>query len=158
MRQAFFKALHVEMAKDERIWLLTGDLGFGGFNAIESQFPDRFINYGAAEFGMVGTACGLALSGKIPIVYSITPFVLYRPFEFLRTYLNHEEIPVKLVGSGRDEDYQKEGVSHWAKDASGILSQLPNIRQFWPIDSDHFLEMFDLFLYSKEPSFLSLKK
>jgi transketolase len=56
------------------------------------------------------------------VVYSITPFVLYRPFEWIRNYLDHEKIPVKLVGGGRDKDYGYLGFSHWAEedDASNV--------------------------------------
>jgi transketolase C-terminal domain/subunit len=54
---------------------------------------------------MIGAATGMAMEGKIPVVYSITPFLLYRPFVFLRNYLHHENIPVKLVGGGRNKDY-----------------------------------------------------
>jgi transketolase C-terminal domain/subunit len=54
---------------------------------------------------MMGTAVGMAMEGKIPIVYSITPFAIYRPFELIRNYLSHEQIPVKIVGGGRDKQY-----------------------------------------------------
>ena len=40
----------------------------------------------------MGMATGLALENKIPVVYSITPFIIYRPFEFIRNYLDHEKI------------------------------------------------------------------
>src|SRR5260221_5103862 len=85
---------------------------------------------------MVGIACGLALEGKIPFVYSITPFLLYRPFELLRTYVDHEHIPIKLIGSGRDTDYKHDGYSHDATDVLTIINTLPNIVQYWPEDKE----------------------
>ena len=62
---------------------------------------------------MVGMGIGMAMEGKIPICYSMTPFVLYRPFELIRTYIDHENITVKLIGAGRDKDYDWLGFSHW---------------------------------------------
>jgi len=96
MRGWFAYELYKQMARDERIWLVVGDLGYKAFDYIKRDFPDRFLNCGAAEQAMMGIATGLALNGKIPFVYSITAFLLYRPFETIRNYVNHEKIPVKL--------------------------------------------------------------
>ena len=124
------------MKENSNIWAITGDLGYGGFDKIRDEFPDRFINTGAAEQAMMDIACGLALEGKIPVVYSITPFLLYRPFETLRTYINHEKIPVIMIGSGRNDDYKHDGFSHYAGDDIDFMKHLPNIFSRWPKDID----------------------
>lgn len=157
MRRTFFRLLHEAMAKDERIVFLTGDLGFSLIEPIRDSFPDRFYNMQAAEFAMVGAAIGLAYEGKIPVVYTIAPFAVLRPFELLRTYVNHEKVPIKLVGVGRDDEY-KGGISHYAGDISDFLDPLGNIDQFWP-DSEAQLGMqFHDFMSPRQPSFLSLSK
>jgi transketolase len=129
MRRAFADELLKQMDKNENIIVITGDLGFKMFDEIRKKHPYQLVNCGAAEQGMMDIACGLALSGKIPFVYSITPFLIYRPFETLRTYINHEKIPVTLVGSGRDKDYERDGISHDATDVKGFLDQFENIKQ-----------------------------
>ena len=95
---------------------------------------------------------------QVPICYSITPFVLYRPFEFLRTYVNHERIPVKLVGCGRDKDYDHDGISHWAEDDERVLAALPNIRIFKPADDEELARIWRDFLLSPEPAYLNLRR
>ena len=75
MRREFAKNLHAAMKKDERIFLITADLGYGVLNDIRRDFPKRAINIGSSEMLMVGIAVGLAQSGFIPICYSITPFL-----------------------------------------------------------------------------------
>ena len=158
MRRPFFKLLHAAMAKDERIIFLTGDLGFSLIEPIRDDFPSRFFNMQAAEFAMVGAAIGMTYSGKIPIVYSITPFTILRPFELLRTYVNHERIPIRLCGAGRDDQYQG-GISHYAGDIKTILGTLPNIREFWPANDDELNDaLMNDFLYDSNPTFLSLSK
>ena len=158
MRKKFFEFLYEKMSINENIWALTGDLGYGGFDRIQKEFPERFINFQAAEFSMLASACGLALSGKKPVVYSITPFLLYRPFEILRTYVNHEKIPVKLIGAGRDDDYKHCGISHFSFDSKKILDTLDAIKQYWPNDINELSNNVNDIIDNDKPCFLSLKR
>ena len=86
MRRRFQELLTEEMKTNEDIVLLVGDVGYKVFDHLREEYPRRVINPGAAEQLMIGMGVGLALDGKIPVCYSITPFVLYRPFEFIRNY------------------------------------------------------------------------
>ena len=158
MRREFFKILHQEMGNNKNIIALTGDLGFGGFDKIQQDYPDRFINCGAAEQALLDTAVGLALQGKIPFAYSITPFLIYRPYETLRTYINHELINVKLIGSGRDKDYIDDGISHWAEDVKYIMDGLQNITTYYPNTKEQIQEIMTDMIQSNKPAFLSLKR
>ncbi len=112
IRGWFGRALYFEMQKNPNIILITADLGYGLFDRHRDDLPDQFYNVGASEQAAVGAGIGLALSGKIPFVYSITTFLLFRAFEWHRNYLDYEEIPVRLIGSGMDEDYKHDGISH----------------------------------------------
>ena len=147
-----------EMQKNDKIVVLTADLGYGLLDDIRDRFPNRFYNMGAAEQLMIGAGIGLAEEGKIPVCYSISSFLLYRPFEFLRNYLNAENIPVKLIGSGRKKDYSHDGLTHWAHDDEVVLISLPNIILYKPKDIQMLQEEFDEFLYSKRPAYLNLSR
>ena len=159
IRGWFAYELYQHMLKDKDIWVVVGDLGFGMFDAIKRDFPDRFLNTGAAEQAMMGIACGLALEGKKPFVYSITTFLLYRPFETIRNYISNERIPVRLCGSGRDQDYHIDGFSHDSTDAKRILkTAFPNINTLWPDIKEEIPEMVNWMVNNNEPSFTSLKR
>jgi transketolase len=156
MRKEFANLLHSEMSRNENIILLTGDLGYGMWDKIRIDYPDRFYNTLSAEQLMMGCAIGMAMEGKIPIVYSITPFAIYRPFELIRNYLHHECIPVKIVGGGRDRDYGYLGFSHWAEEDIKILSTLENLALFKPKTFNK--DILDEFLYNEKPSYINLAK
>ena len=158
MRKEFSKILHNEMGRDDRIYLLTGDLGYGLWDKIKIDYPDRFFNVGSSEQLMMGAASGLAADGKIPVVYSITPFLLYRPFEFIRNYVNHERLPVKLIGGGRGQDYGYLGFSHWAEDDKKFMKCFKNIKSFWPETIDEIEKIKQDFFYSAEPYYINLKR
>jgi len=157
MRKECIDILYTSMMDDDRIVLLTADLGFGLLDPIRQAFSKRFHNVGAAEQLLIGAGIGLAESGKIPVCYSMSSFVLYRPFELLRNYLNYEQIPVKLLGSGRDRDYSHDGISHWAHDDEAVLASLPNIKIFKPADLRELQEMWPEYLFGPNPAYLTRK-
>lgn len=152
MRKQFAIQLEMLMQDNPNVVLITGDLGYGLFDKMRAKYPEQFFNVGAAEQTMMGASVGMALSGKTVFVYSITPFLLFRPFETIRNYISHESIPVVMVGSGRDSDYGHDGFSHFAGD-DDILKQLPNI-QF--IKQDEF--SLASIVKSGKPTYLNLKR
>lgn len=158
MRQEFWRQLHELMRTNENVWCLVGDLGYGGADQIRIDFPERFINCGASEFTMVGIAAGLALEGKIPFCYTITSFY-YRAFEMIRTYIAHEQIPVILVGSGRDQEYEHDGYSHNAEDIHRIFDTI-EIEQIYPVSKGAVKRIMTMIggEENRKPIFLSLSK
>jgi transketolase len=146
------------MAVNDDIYLITGDLGYGLWDKIKDTFPDRFYNVGSSEMAMMGMGIGLAMDGKIPFVYSITPFAIYRPFEMIRNYLDHEKIPVNIIGGGRDQDYGYLGFSHWAEDDKKIMTQFNNIANAWPENEDHLQKCMDYCLEKIGPVYINLKR
>lgn len=158
MRNRFGELLAESMQKDQRLWLLSGDLGFGVLNKARETVPQRSYNVGAAEQLMVGAAVGLTHNGLIPICYSISPFVIFRPYEWLRNYLNHEGAPVKLVGAGRDKDYGHLGFSHWAEDDELALSAFPKIQIYKPETIQDLENIWTDFLYNDKPCYLNIRR
>ena len=158
MRTYFSELLLNSMQYDPKVWLLTGDLGFGVLNKIRETIPNRAFNVGAAEQLMLGTAVGLSHNNQIPVCYSITPFVIFRAFEWIRNYMNHEGAPVKLVGAGRDRDYGHLGFSHWGEDDSQALSIFPKIKIYKPNTNDELKLIWEEFLYNDTPSYLNIRR
>lgn len=158
MRGWFAYELYRQMAKNDKIWLIVGDLGYKAFDYIRRDFPERFINCGASEQAMLGIAAGMALNGKIPFVYSITTFLLYRPFETIRNYINHEEIPVKLIAAGRDRDYTHDGFSHWAQEDKKVLKIFKNIRAVWPKSHEEIPDLINDMIKTDKPWYLNLRR
>ena len=158
MRKECAALLLGSMKVDNKIQVVTADLGFGILDSVKTTFPDRFYNVGAAEQLMIGAAVGMAEQGLIPVCYSMSSFLLYRPFEFLRNYVNAENVPVKLIGSGRDKDYSHDGLSHWAHDDEQLLAVLPNIKIYKPQDIQELESVWTEFITSDQPAYLNLTR
>ena len=158
MRKLFAEMLFNEMAVNEDIYLITGDLGYGLWDKVKDTYPDRFYNVGSAEMAMMGMGIGLAMDGKIPYVYSITPFAIYRPFEMIRNYVDHEKIPVNIIGGGRDKDYGYLGFSHWSEDDLTLLSGFKNLLLWKPEDENGLKQVFNRSLTKEYPMYINLKR
>ena len=154
----FADTLYDEMESNKDIWVLTGDVGYGVLDDIKRDFPDRFVNTGAAEQSLLDIGVGLAMSGKIPICYSITPFLLYRGFETIRNYIDHERIPVILVGRGRDKDYSNCGFSHWAEEDKYIMRNFKNIWSVWPETKEEILDLVKEMIETSKPFYCNLRR
>lgn len=132
MRTAFIKKLVEEATKDERIWLITPDLGYGVLESFSNAFPERFLNVGIAEQNAIGIASGLALNGKIPYVYSIIPFVTSRCYEQIKIDCAYMHTNVRIVGVGAGYSYGPAGATHHAIEDIAIMRALPNMSIFAP--------------------------
>jgi len=160
MREYFSELLLKHMNSNDNIYFITADLGFRLWDNIYTKHPDRCIVMGASEQLAMGAAAGLAMVGKIPVIYSITNFLLYRPFEVIRNYVNYENLPVKMIGSGRDKDYTHDGFSHWAEDDKEVISLFKNIEMHHPDNNNQLKEMMEeIFSTSIDsPSYLNLRR
>src|SRR5438067_1003292 len=105
MRKTFIKILVEEAKKDDRIFLITPDIGYSVLEEFSNVFPDRFLNVGVAEQNAISIAAGVAMSGLIPYVYTINPFVCMRPFEQIRVDVAYMNTNVRIVGVGAGFSY-----------------------------------------------------
>lgn len=136
MRSAFVRALVELAAQDERILLLTGDLGYLALEPFIEAYPTRFFNCGVAEQNMVGMATGLAEAGFIPFVYSIVNFSVMRPFEFIRNGAVLHNLPVRVVGVGGGMAYGTNGATHYGLEDIALMRTQPTLTVIAPADRD----------------------
>jgi transketolase len=134
MRSTFITTLIEQARIDERIFVITPDLGFSVLEKYIEEFPDRFLNIGIAEQNAIGVAAGLALSGKIVYIYSIIPFVTMRCFEQVRIDVAYMNLNVRLVGVGAGLSYGPAGTTHHAIEDIAIMRVLPNMTVCCPGD------------------------
>lgn len=134
MRAAFVRALVEAAERDDRVVLLTGDLGFTVIEPFADRFPDRFFNVGVAEQNMIGVATGLAEAGFVPFAYSIATFAAIRPYEFIRNGPVLHELPVRIVGVGGGLEYGTNGVTHYALEDLALMRAQPGLTVIAPAD------------------------
>ena len=135
MRAAFAKEIESLSELDERIVLLSGDIGNRMFDTYKGKFPDRFYNCGVAEANMTGIAAGLALCGLRPVTYTITAFNTVRCLEQIRVDVCYQNLPVIIVGVGGGLSYSSLNATHHALEDIAFLRVIPNMTVICPGDA-----------------------
>jgi transketolase len=135
MRGTFVQTLKGLAEEDERVILLTGDLGYMALEPFAERFPERFINVGVAEQNMIGIATGLAEDGFLPFVYSIATFATLRAYEFIRNGPVLQCLPVRIVGVGGGFEYGPNGASHHALEDLAVMRAQPGLTIIAPADA-----------------------
>ena len=154
MRRRFGKIISQLAEKDEKLYVIVGDIGYRVFDEFRDKFPNRFINMGICEQSIISVASGMALEGLKPWIYTITPFLIERPFEQIKLDIDQQNVNVKLVGFA---DYPTLGPTHTEINAKKMMKLFNNIESLFPSDGDETEKMI-LQAYEREgPSFISLK-
>ncbi len=154
MRRRFGKLIDHLAKKDKKIILLVGDIGYGIFDDFRKNHPKRFFNLGICEQSLIGVASGMALEGLKPWVYTITPFLIERPFEQIKLDIDQQKANVKLVGFA---DYPSLGPSHSELNGKKLIKLFKNIKSFFPKDSQQTQKAVIKCYKRKGPTFISLK-
>ncbi|MDD3048713.1 MAG: transketolase C-terminal domain-containing protein [Bacilli bacterium] len=134
MRNMVVKTIHELAKNDNKLYLITGDLGFGVLTKFWEDYPKQFINAGIAEQNMTSVAAGMALEGNKIFTYSIANFPTLRCLEQIRNDVAYHNANVKIVSIGAGFAYGSAGMSHHATEDLAIMRALPEMVVFSPAD------------------------
>jgi transketolase len=135
VRNAFADEVTNLARENDKLVMLSGDIGNKLFDNFKKVDDRRFFNCGVAEANMMGVAAGMALSGLRPVVYTITPFTTTRCFEQIRVDACYHNAPVVIVGTGSGLSYAELGPTHHSLEDMAILRTLPGMRVLAPCDT-----------------------
>ncbi len=158
MRNAFAHEITQLAQQDERIVLLSGDIGNRLFDEFKAKCPGRFHNCGVAEANMIGVAAGLAMNGLRPICYTIAPFITYRCMEQIRVDVCYHHVPVTIVGTGSGLAYASLGGTHHSCEDIGMLRTLPDLVVMAPGDAHEVRGCLRSVLKQSKPAYLRIGK
>lgn len=134
-RDGYGKGLLALGKKNPYVVVLDADLSDSTRTEwFKDAFPERFISMGIAEQNMIGTAAGLAVSGKIPYASSFAIFG-ERAFELVRNIISRNKLNVKIAGSHGGIFTGEDGKSAQAIEDIAIYRVLPYMMVIQPADA-----------------------
>jgi len=158
MKKDYFDLMFELMKENKDIYHIFVGLGWPRVDEFLKEFPDRAFNVEASEQTALDIAVGLAYSGKISFVYTISSFY-WRAAETLRTYLDYENLHCILIGAGVKEEYGRhDGFSHSATDIRQLFNIFKNFVQHYPDTKDELIEAIHSGVKNKKPNFINIHR
>lgn len=135
-RDAYGEAL-VELGHtNKNVVVLDADLSKSTKTSDFSKaFPERFFNMGIAEQNLLGTAAGLAASGKIPFASSFAVFAVGRAYDQIRNTIAYPHLNVKIAASHAGLTVGEDGGSHQMLEDIALMRALPGMTVLVPADA-----------------------
>lgn len=158
MRKQLVKTVERLLAEDEKIILLLGDIGVFGFRNSFKKFPERAYNIGILEQSTVSLAAGLSMTDLIPVVHTITPFVVERCVEQLKDDFCYQKLGGNFVSVGGSYDYAALGCTHHCPADVGLLKMLPGMEIVVPGTAEEFDLLFQQGYANNHPTYYRLSE
>ncbi len=138
---------------EEDTTFFTVDIGMWAIRDVLKNYPDRCVNVGIYEDGMMSIAAGMARRGLVPTIFGIQPYLIERTLEQIKMDLAYQKLGVNIVGTGAAVDYPKYGYSHYCAEDLGIIKMIPGCEFIAPGTSKQFLQLFNQTYRDGNPTF-----
>lgn len=135
-RNAYGEALLELGQRKKNVVVLDADLsGSTKTGKFAKDYPDRFYNVGVSEQDLIGTASGLALTGKLPFASTFAVFETGRAWEQIRQTVCYSNLNVKLVSTHSGVTVGEDGASHQSIEDIALMRVLPHMVVIVPADA-----------------------
>ena len=118
--------------------------------------PDRFFNMGIAEQNLMGTAAGLAASGKTVFASSFAMFATGRAYEIIRNSIAHTKANVKICATHSGITVGEDGSSHQTFEDISLMRGLPGMTISVPADGNSAAKILTMAAETDGPFYIRL--
>jgi transketolase len=127
----------VDLGKTRKeVVVLDADLSSSTRTAdFAKEFPEHFFNCGIAEQNMMGTAAGLAVSGKVVFASTFAVFATGRCWDQIRQSIAYPALNVKIVATHAGITVGGDGASHQTGEDVALMRTLPGMTVVVPADA-----------------------
>lgn len=153
MRRAFLSRIGEMIRTEEDTTFFTVDIGMWALRDELRDFPERCINVGIYEDGMISIAAGMARRGLVPTVFGIQPYLIDRTLEQIKMDLAYQGLGINVVGTGAAVDYPKYGYSHYCPEDLMLIKAIPGCEFLAPGSAKQFTQLFNQCYRDGKPSF-----
>ena len=154
MREQFVATTNELIEKDSRVALLLGGISVASFKENLEKYPNRVFNAGISEQAIVSAAAGMAVTGMIPIVHTIAPFLVERAYEQLKLDFGYQKLGGNFITTGASLDYSSFGATHQCPADIGVLKQIPGMQIVVPGTADEFDVLFRTTYDNGSPTYI----
>lgn len=133
-RKAYGEFL-VEVGKDENVVVFDADLAKATCTEMfKDKYPNRHFDLGISEQDMIGTACGMALSGKVVFASTFAMFLTGRAYEQVRNTAAYSHVNINLCATHSGLAVGEDGATHQCIEDIALMNSIPEMKIFCPAD------------------------
>ena len=134
-RQSYGETLEKLGEKYKDIVVLDADLSAATKTSnYAKKNPERFFDMGIAEANMMGTAAGMATTGKAPFVSTFAVFAAGRSYDQIRNSICYPNLNVKICATHAGITVGEDGATHQMLEDISMMRTLPNMKVLSPAD------------------------
>lgn len=157
IRQAFGETIFRLAKINPNIFIVSMDLKSSLYlEKFAKYFPKRFVECGIAENNAAAIAAGLAKSGKTVFLCSFACFSPAINWAVIRQSICYNNQNVKIVGSHAGLMSTDLGATHQMLEDIAIMSALPNMEVFAPLDAYETQKIVTTTSHSHKPAYIRL--
>ncbi|MEG0470428.1 MAG: transketolase C-terminal domain-containing protein [Longicatena sp.] len=143
--------------KDENVVVLDADLAKATCTAaFKEKFPERHFDIGIAEQDMIGTACGMAMSGKTVFASTFAMFLAGRAYEQVRNTAAYSHVPIQLCATHAGLAVGEDGATHQCIEDIALMNVIPGMTVLCPADDCSTKQLLQQCLQIPGPKYIRL--
>ena len=120
------------------------------------EYPERHIDVGIAEQDLVGTACGLALSGKTVFASTFAIFMAGRAYDQVRNTAAYSHVNVNLCATHAGVMVGEDGPTHQCIEDVALMNVIPTMKVLSPADDISTKKILGVCLKEEGPKYIRL--
>jgi transketolase len=157
IRQSFGETVFKLAKNNKDIFVVSMDLKSALYlNKFAKCFPKRFIESGVAEANAAGIAAGLAKTGKTVFLCSFSCFSPSLNWAVIKQSICYNNLKVIIIGSHSGLMSGDLGASHQMLEDVALMSTLPNMEVFAPLDAYETQKIVTTASRSHKPAYIRL--
>ena len=142
IRQEFADTMLEVGKKNPNLIVMVSDISHGVLKPFAKTCPKQYYNIGICEQSIVNMAAGLSKLDLIPVVHTITPFIIERSYEQIKLDFGYQKLGINLITVGGSFDYSKLGCSHHCYTDVSLMSHFTKSSIFLPGNPKEFNLLF----------------
>lgn len=127
-----------------------------GLSNFGKEFGDRYIDFGNAMSGMIGSAAGFAVRGKVPFLFGSANDLIGKNWLAIRNALCVSQTNVKLIGAYGGMLSGQDGPFNHALEDLSLMRVVPNMKVVCPADSIEAKKALEVMMLDFGPTYLRL--
>lgn len=156
-RKAYGEFLVEAGSKNNNIVVFDADLAKATCTIdFKNKFPNRHFDMGISEQDMIGTACGMALSGKKVFASSFAMFAAGRAYEQVRNTAAYSHVDINICATHSGLGVGEDGATHQCIEDIALMNVIPDMKIFSPADDIATKKILNECLMLEGPKYIRL--